>query len=138
MARIKQTKQITLFSLWSFNLERNNLYGWAMTQYFPAGEFKWFKHDETKKIWCEYNTKRCSRWFYPEVDLEYPEKLHNFCNDYHLAPEKIETRKNMLSNYCKKSCKPVKYFSCRCQKNIYQTFAMKTNMFFITETCSYI
>ena len=73
-----------------------------MTQYFPAGGFKWFKHDEIKKNWCEYNTKRYSGWFYPEVDLEYPEKLRNFCNDYHLAPEKIETRKNMLSNYCKK------------------------------------
>ena len=24
-----------------------------------------------------------------EVDLEYPEKLDNICNDYPLAPEKI-------------------------------------------------
>ena len=40
---------MTLFSLWSFNLERNNVYGWAMTQYFPAGGFKWFKHDEIEK-----------------------------------------------------------------------------------------
>ena len=32
-----------------------------------------------------------------EVDLDYPNELHN---DYPLAPEKLETSQNMLSNYC--------------------------------------
>ena len=35
-----------------------------------------------------------------EVDLEYPDDLHEFYNDYPLAPEKLETSQNMLSNYC--------------------------------------
>ena len=37
-----------------------------------------------------------------EVDLEYPEELHNLHNDYLLGPEKIKVTENMLSEYCKK------------------------------------
>ena len=33
--------------------------------------------------------------------MEYPKKLHDLHNNYHLAPEKIEISYNMLSNYCK-------------------------------------
>ena len=35
-----------------------------------------------------------------EVDLEYPDELHEFHNDYALAPEKLEISQNMLSKYC--------------------------------------
>ena len=34
-----------------------------------------------------------------EVDLEYPDKLHEFHNDYRLALEKLETTHNTLSKY---------------------------------------
>ena len=37
-----------------------------------------------------------------EVDLEYPEELHELHNDYALAPEKLVVSSGMLSNYCKK------------------------------------
>ena len=35
-----------------------------------------------------------------EVDLEYPCKLHDFHNDYPLAPEKLEISSDMLWKYC--------------------------------------
>ena len=36
-----------------------------------------------------------------EVDLEYPDKLHELYNDYPLAPEKLAVTNDMLSKYCK-------------------------------------
>ena len=34
-----------------------------------------------------------------EVDLEYPKELHQLHNDYPLAPDKLEIKEEMLSNY---------------------------------------
>ena len=46
--------------------------------------------------------KNSSTGYILEVDLEYPEKLHDIHNDYPLAPEKINTPKEWLSKYCLK------------------------------------
>ena len=39
--------------------------------------------------------------YFLEVDLEYPDKLHELHNDYPLAPEKLVVTNDMLSKYCK-------------------------------------
>ena len=40
--------------------------------------------------------------YFPEVDLEYSDELHELHNDYPLAPEKLAVSSDMLSKYCKK------------------------------------
>ena len=40
--------------------------------------------------------------YFIEVDLEYPDELHELHNDFPLAPEKITVSSDMLSNDCKK------------------------------------
>ena len=35
-----------------------------------------------------------------EVDLQYPQKLHNEQSDFSLAPEKINIQKEWQSDYC--------------------------------------
>ena len=40
-----------------------------------------------------------------EVDLEYPNDLHEIHNDYPVAPEKLKVSKDMLSEYCIKISK---------------------------------
>ena len=62
-------------------LDANNLYGAAMSMKLPTHGFKWMNKYELnvwEKIPCIL-----------EVDLKYPEELHDLHNDYHLAPERI-------------------------------------------------
>ena len=70
----KENKYIT-------DLDANNLFGWAMSQYLPYGEFKWVKNDNVDVSPYDYILV---------VDLEYPDDLHNLDNNYPLAQEKLE------------------------------------------------
>ena len=40
--------------------------------------------------------------YFLEVDLEYPDEIHELHKDYPLAPEKPAVTNDMLSKYCKK------------------------------------
>jgi hypothetical protein len=62
-------------------LDANNLYGWAMSQPLPIKDFEWMDDNELEK-WTEHS---CIL----EVDLEYPDELHDLHNEYPLAPERI-------------------------------------------------
>ena len=46
-------------------------------------------------IYTSNSSERCIL----EVNLEYPKKLRELHNDYSLAPDKIEIKREMLSNY---------------------------------------
>ncbi|XP_068757536.1 uncharacterized protein [Montipora capricornis] len=81
-------------------LDANNLYGWAMSQYLPTGGFKWMTENQIDKIDLAKYTEDSNKGLILEVDLAYPEELHDLHNDYPLGPEKIKVNKDMLSNYC--------------------------------------
>ena len=83
-------------------LDANNLYGWAMSQYLPTGNFKWLSQKRIKKTNLGKYTENSDKGLILEVDLEYPQELHNLHNDFPLGPEKIKVAKDMLSDYCKK------------------------------------
>ena len=80
-------------------LDKNNLYGWAMSEYLPYGEFEWLKNvDELDVMSID---KKRDVGYILEVDLKYPNELHELHNDYPLAPEKRTVTNDILSNYCK-------------------------------------
>ena len=83
-------------------LDANNLYGWAMSQYLPTGNFKWMSEKEISKIDLGKYKTDGKKGLILEVDLEYPEELHDLHNDYPIAPEKVKVSNGMLSEYCKK------------------------------------
>ena len=62
-----------------------------------------WKYTETLKDWIYrlntiYSTR--SKGLILEVDLEYPQELHDLQNDYPCAAEKIKVTNDMLSSYC--------------------------------------
>ena len=83
-------------------LDANNLYGWAMSQYLPTGNFKWLSQNQIEKTNLGKYTENSKKGLILEVDLEYPQELHDLHNDYPLGPEKAKVAKDMLSDYCKK------------------------------------
>ena len=62
-------------------LDANNLYGWAMSKPLPTHGFKWMSESELD----HWRSMPCIL----EVDLDYPESLHDEHNDYPLAPERM-------------------------------------------------
>jgi hypothetical protein len=68
-------------------LDANNLYGWAMSQPLPVKDFEWMDDNELEE-WTEHS---CIL----EVDLEYPDDLHDLHNEYPLAPETITVNKTV-------------------------------------------
>ena len=81
-------------------LDMNNLYGWAMNEYFPYKEFNWLKNVDELDV-MSINEKSPIGYLL-EVDLEYPNKLHELHNDYPLSPKELDVSSDMLSKYCKK------------------------------------
>ena len=71
-----------------------------MSNPLPYGKFNWLSEKEINKLDLDSISKNSLIGYFLEVDLEYPRKLHDFHNDYPLAPEKLEISSDMLSEYC--------------------------------------
>ena len=70
-----------------------------MNEYLPYEGFEWLQSV------VEFDVMSISEkspiGYFLEVDLEYPDELHELHNDYPLAPEKFAVSSDMLSRYCK-------------------------------------
>ena len=81
-------KELSKFLMY---VDANNLYGVGMSQKLPVHSFKWMTNQEIENI---FNNRIVQVWENTpcilEVDLEYPEELHDLHNDYPLCPERVE------------------------------------------------
>ena len=74
-------------------LDANNLYGCAMSEKLPTHGFKWLSSGEMENL---FDNQVVQVWEKTpcilEVDLEYPEDLHDKHNDYPYCPERVECK----------------------------------------------
>ena len=81
-------------------LDKNNLYGWSMSEYLPYKQFKWLENVDKSDV-MSINEKSDIGYIL-EVDFEYPKELHELHNDYPLAPEKLVVTNDCFQNIVKK------------------------------------
>lgn len=65
-------------------LDANNLYGWAMSQCLPTGNFEWVDTNTNFNV-----PDDAEHGYILEVDLEYPNNLHNNHSDLPFCPENV-------------------------------------------------
>ena len=115
-------------------LDKNNLYQWIMSEYLPYENFEWVKNvDELDVVSIN---KKGDVGYFLEVDLEYPNELHELHNDYPIAPEKLAVSNNMLLAYCKKIADEYDIKVGNVKK--FQISIIKLNMCFTIEIFNYI
>ena len=76
-----------------------NLYGYAMSQLLPYSDFKWLTEDEINNLDVMKFDADKDTGLILEVDLEYPQHLHDDHSDYPLAPEQLTISREMLSTH---------------------------------------
>ena len=83
-------------------LDANNLYGWAMQQKLPVGGFEWLTDEEISNLQDDLKSGKAEedQGYILDVDLDYPQHLHDRHNNYPLAPERMEIPD--VSPYCKR------------------------------------
>ncbi|GBN48631.1 hypothetical protein AVEN_140029-1 [Araneus ventricosus] len=66
-------------------LDANNLYGWAISQYLPYGEFEWCDDKITRKLSTLKDDSETGYIF--EISLKYLKELHDYHSGLPLCPE---------------------------------------------------
>ena len=79
----------------------NNLYGWAMSQTLPVNNFEWIKDTShfNEDFIKNYN-EESDEGYFPELHVQYLEKLQELHNDLPFLPErmKIEKVEKLVAN----------------------------------------
>ena len=70
-----------------------------MSEVLPIGDFTFLPEDEVASFDLDLTTKSDDYGYILQVDLKYPEHLHDSHSGYPLAAEKLKITKEMLSAY---------------------------------------
>ncbi|MCH2406167.1 MAG: DNA polymerase, partial [Nitrosopumilus sp.] len=83
-------------------LDANNLYGCSMVSYLPTHGFRFLSENEFSDLNIETLSPEAEDGYIYEVDLEYPEELHDLHSDYPLCVEPLEITESMMSPFQQK------------------------------------
>ena len=75
---------------------RNILYSYAISKFLPKSRFKWIG---PKEFDLSKYTSNSPKGCILEFDLEYPSEIKDLHNDCPLTPDKIEIKREVLSEY---------------------------------------
>ena len=89
-----KNKELPYIQYWDVN----SLYGWAMLQKLPVNYFEWIKDTSqfNEDFIKHYNEESNERYF-PEVNVQYLEKLHDLDNNLPFLPERIKIEKSKIA-----------------------------------------
>ena len=72
----------------------NNLYGWAMSQKLPVNKFDWVAEtSQLNEYFIKNYNEKSDEGYLLEVDVQFPEKLHEVHNDLPFLPERMKLGK---------------------------------------------
>ena len=86
-------------------LDANNLYGWAMSQKNPVGDFKWVEKDNILNFIKDYDINS-DKGYILEVDVKYPKNIYKLHSDLPFLPERMKinnSKKHVCSVYNKEN-----------------------------------
>ena len=77
MQNYDKNKESSYLKYWDVN----NLYGWAMSQKLPVNNFEWIKDtSQFNEDFIKSYNEESDEGYFLEVDVQYPEKLHELHN----------------------------------------------------------
>ena len=114
---------------WITYLDANNLYGTAMSEPLPEGNFRFLSQDEISYFDLMNVPTHGDTGYIVECDFKYPEKLHELHSDYPMAPEHRTVSPDMLTISAANLKTKIGYLS----KAHPQLTGQKPNTFAITE-----
>ena len=72
----------------------NNLYDWAMSQKLTVNNFEWIKdNSQFNEDFIKNYNEESDEGYFLEVDVQYPEKLHEFHRNSLFLHERMKTKK---------------------------------------------
>ena len=90
---------------WILYIDANNLYGWAMSQFLPIGEYKW---EYSRNYLLENSTKqnefldialrtkpKSNRGYFLNIKAHFPLKTHSYLSDLPPTVENLAVSKDM-------------------------------------------
>ena len=86
---------------WLLLLDANNLYAHSLSQPLPTGGFRWLSFEDAQAFDLMGVSADGEKGYVLEVDLGYPDSIHDLHNDYPLAAEKLVIKEEMVSGLSK-------------------------------------
>eukprot|EP00116_Pleurobrachia_bachei_P000927 sb/3461189/ len=80
-------------------VDANNLYGASMMNKMPTKNFQWLSQEEISSLDVQKLDAEGDKCYILEVDLGYPEALHDYHTDFPLAVEGKQIHEAQLSDY---------------------------------------